>query len=163
MLADFNSVIMVSSLPTFRTQSETIQSLLKVVTAQHHLTRRYNAAICAGHMQSSVPAFALVRSSALLAGFVLCGCSGSPKPEYAATGPRAELALHAESHGNGLRLTWNRDAPILANATAGTLVIEDGDQPRQELPLTGDLLRTGTVLYQPTSNSVRFRLDITSE
>jgi rare lipoprotein A len=113
-------------------------------------------------MHSSIPVFALIGSLTLIAVLVLGGCSSSLKLENAAAGSSSELALHVEPQGNDLRLTWNRHAPILANATGGILVIEDGDQPQRELPLTAALLQSGSVLYQPTSNKVRFRLDITS-
>ena len=126
------------------------------------MTRSHTGAIGAGQRHSSSPVFALIRSSALLAGFVLCGCSSSPKPDTPAPESPLELTLRAESQGKDIQLTWNRHSPLLANSTGGILIIEDGDQPKQELPLTADFLQTGSVLYQPTSNNVRFRLHITS-
>ena len=118
--------------------------------------------ICVRQVRSSLASLALIPSLTLPATLVLCGCSSSPKADDAAARPQSELALHAESQGNYLRLTWNRHAPILAKARGGILVIEDGDQPKRELPLSAELLRSGSVLYQPASNNLRFRLDITS-
>ena len=100
---------MASSLPTFRARRGAVQ---------HVVPDGRTRSICAGQMHSSVPVFALIRSLTLIAGLVLCGCSSSLKPENAAAGSSSELALHAEPQGNDLRLTWNRHAPILANARA---------------------------------------------
>jgi rare lipoprotein A (peptidoglycan hydrolase) len=151
-----------SSPLTSRTKRETVQKMFTVAAAQYVITRSRTGYMPAGQGHSGSCVSARFRSSALLAGLVLCGCGSYTKPDNAASRSPSELSLHVESHGNDLRLTWNRHAPLFANATGGILIIEDGDQPKREMPLSAAILQTGSVLYQPTSKNVRFRLQITS-
>jgi rare lipoprotein A (peptidoglycan hydrolase) len=74
----------------------------------------------------------------------------------------SDIQLQVESQGNYFRVTWNRQAPIVASATGGILVVYDGDRTPRELPLSASLLQSGSVLYEPTNKRVRFRLDLTS-
>ena len=72
------------------------------------------------------------------------------------------LALRAERREGALRVSWNRDTPVVNHAKDGTLSIRDGDLQPQELHLELEQLRTGSVVYSPTNESVLFRLEVTS-
>ena len=71
------------------------------------------------------------------------------------------LALRAERREGALRLSWNRDTVAVNHAKDGMLSIRDGDLQPQELHLELEQLRTGSVVYSPTNESVLFRLEVT--
>lgn len=68
-----------------------------------------------------------------------------------------ELNLSAARAGDSVSIRWNRDSAAVRNATHATLEIED-DGTWKTVPLEAAELRNGTVIYQNTSNVVRFRL-----
>jgi rare lipoprotein A len=72
------------------------------------------------------------------------------------------VALHVERRGDNIRVTWERHTPRIARATDGVLFIEDGDLPQREVRLSAEDLHSGSVLYVPSSERVRFRLSIGS-
>jgi hypothetical protein len=72
------------------------------------------------------------------------------------------LSLRVERKDNDLRVSWSRQAPAVTQAKDASLSIRDGDTQQQELQLTLDQLRTGSVLYTPANNSVQFRLEVTA-
>jgi len=72
------------------------------------------------------------------------------------------LALRVERKDNDLRVSWNRKATALIQAKDATLSIRDGDAQQQELRLTLEQLRYGSVLYTPANASVQFRLEVTA-
>jgi hypothetical protein len=71
--------------------------------------------------------------------------------------PRLELNLSAARAGDSITIRWNRDSAALRGATHAALEIEDGGISKT-VPLEAAELRNGTVLYQNSSNLVRFRL-----
>lgn len=75
-----------------------------------------------------------------------------------ANGARAfQLNLSAGRNGDSLTVRWDRESPAIRAAERGVLEIEDGDISRP-LPLDQAHLREGSVIYQNTSPTVKFRL-----
>lgn len=109
-----------------------------------------------------IPVLSVHKCLSVLTTLVLCSCNGFPNREKATVLTPSDIELRAESQGKYLRVTWNRQAPLVASATGGILVVYDGDQPPRELTLSASLLQSGSVLYEPSNNKVRFRLDLTS-
>ncbi len=72
------------------------------------------------------------------------------------------LSLRVERKDNDLRVSWSRQATAVTQAKDASLSIRDGDTQQQELHLTLDQLRTGSVLYTPANTSVQFRLEVTA-
>ncbi len=70
------------------------------------------------------------------------------------------LALRVERQGDDLRLDWNRTAPVLAGATGGMLTIREGNGPERQVMLDRDLLRNGSIMYQPVHGDVFLRIVI---
>ncbi|MGA2329964.1 MAG: hypothetical protein ABSH05_27280 [Bryobacteraceae bacterium] len=81
---------------------------------------------------------------------------GLPVPAVASEA----LALRVERSAGQLRLSWNRAAPAIATAQKATLSIVDGTQ-EQNLNLDLGQLRTGSLVYTPTTGDVAFRLEVT--
>jgi hypothetical protein len=77
------------------------------------------------------------------------------RTEKAAT----ELGLSVERAGPSLFVTWNRQAPGVANATGGILTIQELDG-RHDLTLDRERLFTGSVVYPATIGDVTFRLQV---
>jgi periplasmic protein TonB len=73
--------------------------------------------------------------------------------------PHNVLSLNAEASQSGLRLTWDRTNPLIAEHGAATLSITDGDEEKL-LALDATQLKTGALVYWPTSRDVNFRLQI---
>jgi hypothetical protein len=110
----------------------------------------------------------LVAGEAFLAGRALGRRVGYPKPpsplHLAAEPDTSEvpgLGLQVDRHGSNLRISWNRSRQAILWANAGLLSIRDGvGLPQRTLTLNADQLRTGSVLYSPTSDNVQFRLAV---
>lgn len=73
------------------------------------------------------------------------------------------LGLQVERKGSDLRVSWNRHAFAIARATAGVLVIRDGDMHEQQLRFDLDQLRHGSILYTPANATVQIRLEVTDQ
>jgi protein TonB len=71
----------------------------------------------------------------------------------------AVLGLRVERQERDLLITWNGNAPAIAQASAGALTIEDGDIPRV-IPLDRNFMRGGKLLYTPDGEQVRMRLTV---
>ncbi len=71
------------------------------------------------------------------------------------------LALRVERREGALRVSWNRDTPVVNHARDAVLSIRDGDLQPQELHLELEQLRTGNVIYSPANDRVQFRLELT--
>lgn len=69
------------------------------------------------------------------------------------------LDLTAGRTGDSLTVRWNRDSPAVRAAERGVLEIEDGDFSKP-VPLDAAHLKEGTVIYQNSTTTVRFRLVI---
>jgi hypothetical protein len=73
-------------------------------------------------------------------------------------GTRAfQLNLSAGRNGDSLTVRWDRESTAIKAAEKGVLEIEDGEETRL-LPLDQAHLREGSVIYQNTSPTVKFRL-----
>ncbi len=84
----------------------------------------------------------------------------TPAALHSSTPADAGLALHADKTGDALQLDWNRAAPMIANASAGVLTIQEGNAKEKRVMLDGSLLRTGSVVYRPVRHPVVVRLAI---
>jgi hypothetical protein len=72
------------------------------------------------------------------------------------------LGLRFEARGSLVRVGWDKSRASITSARSGVLSIrEDGRETT--VPLAGDQLRTGSVVYTRMSggDSVRFRLEVT--
>lgn len=69
------------------------------------------------------------------------------------------LDVSVTQSGNNLQVRWNRQALAVRTAQKGLLTIEDGTYSKP-VPLNGFDLQSGSVVYPPYSNHVRFRLDV---
>jgi TonB family protein len=76
-----------------------------------------------------------------------------------ATQPDGALDLRATRRGDALLVTWNRRSPAAQSAMQGVLRIKDGSQ-QHEIHLDRAHIASGTVLYDPTSGDVVFRLEM---
>jgi hypothetical protein len=87
---------------------------------------------------------------------------GSPLPGAAVRTPsHPTLALHAIRRNGDLEFSWDRDSPVIENATAGEILIRDGDSQRL-VSLDVAQLRGGTLLYSPASEQVLIQLTVTT-
>ena len=125
----------------------------------------------------------------LLAALVLTGITMGArryfdKPVRGSTVPAAKMnapntgtgtfSLTAERQGSGLKLSWDRNSPIILSATAGHLSVVEEDTGREikldserlrsgsvlEIELDSERLRSGSVLYSPGSNEIRIALTV---
>jgi len=69
------------------------------------------------------------------------------------------LNVSVTKSGNDLQVRWDRQALAVRTAQKGLLTIEDGAYSRA-VPLNASDLQSGSVVYPPYSNHVRFRLDV---
>ncbi|MGE5568478.1 MAG: energy transducer TonB [Rhodospirillales bacterium] len=69
------------------------------------------------------------------------------------------LNLRVERNAGQLVLTWNRNAPVIANSQKSTLSITDGDH-QEDVELDPGTLRSGSIVYSPITNDVSFRLEV---
>jgi protein TonB len=82
-----------------------------------------------------------------------------PPPVRIAAEPRSSLGFSAERRGGDLMLSWNREAPQIVNATFGMLLIR-GPEVNRDMPLNPEQLRTGSVLYTPTTDQMEIQLNV---
>jgi hypothetical protein len=108
----------------------------------------------------AVLAAALIFAAALLAYLMLSNRSQQPnEAAAAASSSQSALSLQVERAGTDLRVSWDQNAPILANARVGILSILDGETQR-EIHLDRVQLRTGRVVYAPATDRIHFRLEV---
>jgi protein TonB len=69
------------------------------------------------------------------------------------------LYLRAESEGERILLSWDRQNQVAQRATDANLVIDDGAAHRN-IHLDSKQVSNGAVLYRPVSDDVSFRLEI---
>lgn len=122
--------------------------LLDRATAQPHPTRR-------GRRWLWLPLLAALAGGGAFLGYRMNGpILGLPIAADVA------LALKVERTAGQLWLSWNRSAPAVASAQKATLSILDGTQ-EQILNLDLGQLRTGSLVYTPSTGDVVFRLEVT--
>jgi protein TonB len=73
----------------------------------------------------------------------------------------ASLGLAVERSEGRLLLKWNDEGDLLRDAQRATLTIVDGDHT-EDVPLDQARLRSGSIVYAPTTDDVRFRLEVIS-
>jgi hypothetical protein len=93
-----------------------------------------------------------------LAAFVIAGLTWAYLDSHAVA-PATDLGMRVETQADSLRLTWNRNSPVVRSANAGSLRIDDGHEPH-ELKLNQSQMATGSFVYVPNSNDVTFRLQV---
>jgi hypothetical protein len=72
---------------------------------------------------------------------------------------RPSMSLRAIRRNADLELTWNRDSPLIAAATSGTLWIQEGASTRQ-VSFDAAELRNGSLLYSPRTDQILMRLTV---
>jgi len=72
----------------------------------------------------------------------------------------AGFELTVERQDKDLKLIWNRQSPMIAGATSGTLTITEGNRDRT-IPLSAAQLRTGTILYAAAGGQIQLQLTVT--
>jgi len=86
----------------------------------------------------------------------------APAPSAVPAPPHRSMSLHAARQGNDFVLTWNREAPLITNATSGLISIQDGEAKRL-VALDATELRGGSLLYSPTSDQLLMQLTVVSQ
>ena len=74
-------------------------------------------------------------------------------------GARPILGLGAERRGRDLWLTWNRESPVIKNATSGVLTIEDR-RSTEEFHFSGAMIQGGAFRVSPKSEYVKASLTV---
>lgn len=107
-------------------------------------------------------AAASLETCATILVFLACLASGCQRIRDQPPSREASLnlGLRVEPDGDNIRLTWNRQAPILTQASGGILHIEDGTSVPREIRLSRDDLQKGSVAYAHGSGKLHFRLDV---
>jgi periplasmic protein TonB len=113
------------------------------------------AAAAAGYVFSTARSN---RPAALQAGRSLAPAARTAASPAASKSP---LALTAERRGADLALSWDHEAPAVVNATFGMLLIRGAGVSR-DIPLSPEQLRSGAVLYTPTTDQVEIQLNVVS-
>ncbi len=107
--------------------------------------------------------FELVRWSALLGAAAAVLLTVALWHESRATPPpkpaRIGLGLNVARQGDHLRVTWDPRSPLVAQASAGTLWIDDGIQHTRR-DLNHAALLKGAAAYEPISGDVNFALEV---
>ena len=102
-----------------------------------------------------IPAAVLLISG--IAGYALAAW-WQTKPPAAGPAPLA-MALRVTLENGSLHLRWDRNSPLVRNAAAGIVWIDDGEKQRR-LDLRPADLTEGSIQYWPSSSEVRFRLEL---
>jgi protein TonB len=94
-------------------------------------------------------------------GFVLLRPKNSSKTANVAidAGASPSLDLKSEREGSDWRVSWNRNAPALQQATGAHISISDG-ATRKEFDLGPGELRNGSLVYSPISDNVLLQLQL---
>jgi hypothetical protein len=85
-----------------------------------------------------------------------------PVENTAATPPATGLGvlgLSLDQQGSNLRVYWNRESPLILSANFGMVVIREGSKSRN-VPLSPDQLRSGSILYAPTTDQMEIELNV---
>ena len=82
-------------------------------------------------------------------------------PRPAAQQDSSPLSLRVERTSGGMLLTWNRDLPVIQDATKVVLSISDGDR-HENIELDPNQVRTGAILYPPITGDVSFQMAVTA-
>lgn len=72
-----------------------------------------------------------------------------------------KVGMSAERTGDDIHIKWDRQAPAIRAAQHGVLTIEDGRYSKT-LELDQSQLQNGSVVYSRSSNSVHFRLQLST-
>jgi protein TonB len=72
---------------------------------------------------------------------------------------KVPLGLGVERRGNDLRISWNGNAPLIAKADFGMLMIR-GTAVNRDVSLSAEELRSGSVMYTASGDQVRFQLNV---
>jgi hypothetical protein len=72
---------------------------------------------------------------------------------------RSDIKLELHSEGTRLKVQWNPNSRSVAEASSGTLKVQDGGQ-HLEIPLDRQQLNSGSTFYYPETGSLEVRLEI---
>ena len=106
----------------------------------------------------------ILAMTVMAAYFVWHAKTGQPNPTAVLQLPalgseRAEesASLRAEAINGLLRIRWNPSSPAILSSDSGYLSIQDGNELKT-IPLSGDQLRSGLMLYQPANQNLTIGL-----
>jgi hypothetical protein len=74
--------------------------------------------------------------------------------------PSFRIPLSITNMGSQLRIDWDASVEPVRSATSGVLEIRDGESEPVHLPFTLDVLRAGSVIYVPRSDTIRVRMSL---
>ena len=94
-------------------------------------------------------------------GITLPAISNAAAPAAVPVPVQPSIDLRAERQNGDVKLTWNRETPTIAAATAAQLTIEDGDI-RRILTLQASQVRSGSILYTPVTDQVQMAMAVSS-
>lgn len=94
----------------------------------------------------------------VLLGFLAANLSLRPQLPAGSNDPY-NLNLTVTKQGNDLLVKWDRTALAIRTASKGSLTIEDGGY-RKVVQWNAQDLQSGSVVYPPGSNNVKFRLEV---
>jgi hypothetical protein len=93
---------------------------------------------------------------------VLLGIQSALTMAPKVTGAKPEdftLSLSVARADGNLTVKWNREAPVIKEASRGVLEIEDGGFAKP-VDLDASHLKSGSIIYRNSSDHVRFRLSV---
>ncbi len=87
------------------------------------------------------------------------GAAQSNRSHLVSAASDSGLQMRADVRGEGILVSWNRAIQALRSAKSGVLLIQDGSQTRT-VELEPSQLANGSLLYQPSTVDVNFRLTV---
>ncbi len=136
-------------------QASTVETELPQLIAEMDMLKRLRTGI-----KRWLPVTAVILSSLLLLTYGIRRVLSSSNP-VAGVYEKPSVQLYVAHSGQYLYVTWNRNAPAIAEAHSGLLRITDGSYMK-ELHLDQTDLRSGSVAYMPRTPDVdvKFRFDL---
>lgn len=131
---------------------------VEIAAAPPHSLRRWRVRVPLTAVVWTGAVIALAATGAAAVWFV-SQTRAPASPTTSSIRPGAGFGLRAERSGADYVLSWNRNSPAVTSALWGLLSIEDGGS-RRDISLQADQLRSGSVLYQPTGEEIRFKLSL---
>ncbi len=106
-------------------------------------------------MRFGTPWLAIGLAVILLAGLLAVISNRRPVPAVASV----PLGLRAAHEGSGVRLLWDRSAPVVKTATRAVLWIGDGPS-QTKLDIDPQQLSGGSIVFWPRNGDITFRMEI---
>jgi hypothetical protein len=131
---------------------------VEIAAAPAHSLRRWRVRVPLSALAWTAAVLALAAVGAAAVWFV-SQTRAPASPTTSGIRQAAGFGLRAERSGADYILSWNRTSPAVTSALWGLLSIEDGGS-RRDISLQADQLRSGSILYQPTGEEIRFKLSL---